>query len=41
MGKLIHTVITSLPEGTRVNLELIERGRFGNGTVHLRYSTVT
>jgi dihydrofolate reductase len=31
----------SLPEGTRVNLELIERGRFGNGTVHLRYSTVT
>jgi dihydrofolate reductase len=31
----------SLPEGTRVNLELIDERRFGNGTVHLRYRTMT
>jgi dihydrofolate reductase len=31
----------SLPEGTRMNLELIDERRFGNGTVHLRYRTVT
>jgi dihydrofolate reductase len=31
----------SLPEGMRVNLELIDERRFGNGTVHLRYRTMT
>jgi hypothetical protein len=31
----------SLPEGTRMNLELIDERRFGNGTMHLRYRTVT
>jgi hypothetical protein len=41
MGKLIYTVITSLLEGTRVNLELIDERRFGDGTVHLRDRTVT
>jgi dihydrofolate reductase len=31
----------SLPQGRRVNLELIEERRFGSGTVHLRYRTTT
>jgi dihydrofolate reductase len=31
----------SLPKGRRVNLELIDERHFGNGTVHLRYRTMT
>jgi dihydrofolate reductase len=31
----------SLPEGVRMNLELVDERRFGNGTVHLRYRTTT
>ena len=29
----------SLPDGVRVKLELLDERRFGNGVVHLRYST--
>jgi dihydrofolate reductase len=31
----------SLPAGRRVDLELMDERRFGNGTVHLRYRTTT
>ncbi len=31
----------SLPDDVRVNLELLEERRFGNGTVYLRYRTET
>ena len=31
----------SLPKGMCVNLELIDERHFGNGTVHLRYRTMT
>lgn len=31
----------SLPNGVRVNLELLDERRFGNGMVHLRYRTRT
>jgi dihydrofolate reductase len=31
----------ALPEGRRMDLELIEERHFGNGTVHLRYRTRT
>jgi dihydrofolate reductase len=30
-----------LPEGVRVDLELVDERRFGNGVVHLRYRTRT
>jgi hypothetical protein len=30
-----------LPDGRRMNLELIEERDFGNGTVYLRYRTTT
>jgi dihydrofolate reductase len=29
----------ALPTGTRVDLELLDEHRFGNGVVHLRYRT--
>jgi dihydrofolate reductase len=29
----------SLPDGVRMNLELLDERRFGNGVVHLRYRT--
>jgi dihydrofolate reductase len=29
----------SLPDGVRLNLELVDERRFGNGTVYLRYRT--
>ncbi len=32
--------IRALPQGVRVELELVEERRFGNGTVFLRYRTV-
>jgi dihydrofolate reductase len=31
----------ALPDGRRMNLELIEERDFGNGTVYLRYRTTT
>jgi dihydrofolate reductase len=31
----------ALPNGVRVNLELLDERSFGNGTVHLRYRTTT
>jgi dihydrofolate reductase len=31
----------SLPDGVRLDLELVDERRFGNGMVHLRYSTRT
>jgi len=31
----------SLPEGVRVDLELLDERRFGNGVVHLHYRTAT
>ena len=29
----------ALPDGTRLELELLDERRFGNGTVHLHYRT--
>jgi riboflavin biosynthesis pyrimidine reductase len=31
----------SLPENVRVQLELLDERRFGNGVVHLHYRTTT
>jgi dihydrofolate reductase len=31
----------SLPDNFRLNLELLDQGRFGNGMVHLHYRTMT
>jgi hypothetical protein len=30
----------ALPDKVRLNLELLDERRFGNGTVHLRYGTI-
>lgn len=30
----------SLPDGARVQLELVDERRFGNGTVYLRYVAI-
>ena len=31
----------ALPTGVRVNLELLDEGHFGDGTVYLRYGATT
>jgi hypothetical protein len=38
-GERVNFLLSALPDGVRLSLELLDERRFSNGVVHLHYRT--